>query len=498
MMTRPSGSRPLTRSSSRPCFPCTPSPRTTARHLHPRTLPDSPLRSPCSTFAAVLASVQSITGASAAPAPAAGASAAPAPSTSPPNLRKRPHYLSSVDLLNALPGDVYTALDANAHLDINVRSKLHKSIESAGLEARLDLAVSAPFGYQVSLQHSRGTPWNSLARGLALALAGRYVHVDAHGSVDSDDQLDAEAQRTPALERHRANWLAMLDTWSSDHEISLSQVGSLWQGVTWVMRERCRHSSRWLCDEVQKGCARQVEELKSYPTSVTAAITSATYASLDPAAQRRARNRETLTFFTPFWYEHILERQRQDGPAVTLEVEARMKPTPLPWTPAQHQLHHPPHFPTHNPYAPVAPPTAPNTRHQPAAFPPAGGPPSAAPSPAPGPPGQPTHLTGFIGLPTAKVIVGQDIGFDLVPGPPTCTCAINIFFPGSVHRGYECPLRYIARFGSCPGWALPGARIPSAWNGDTLAPATRAEWTAYIIRHKLTSARAAGRDLVTF
>ncbi len=87
--------------------------------------------------------------------------------------------MSSDDLLNALAAKVYTALDASSHLDITTRAKLHKCIVSSGLGNQLDLAVAAPFGYQTSLQYSRGSPWNSFARGLALALTGRYVHVDA-------------------------------------------------------------------------------------------------------------------------------------------------------------------------------------------------------------------------------------------------------------------------------------------------------------------------------
>ena len=113
-------------------------------------------------------------------------------------------------------------------------------------------------------------------------------------------------------------------------------------------------------------------------------------------------------------------------------------------------------------------------------------------------PGLPTHVSGFLGIPGATVIVGQDIGFDPAPGPPICTCSIATFFPGTVHRGFECPLRYIARYGRCPGWTLPGVRIPAAWNGNCLTPATRAEWLTYITQFDLTAARASGRNRVAF
>jgi hypothetical protein len=88
------------------------------------------------------------------------------------NLRKHQHYMTSDDLLNALPAEDYTALDASSHLDIDVRAKLHKSIGTSSMGNQLDLAVAAPFGYQTLLQHSRSSQWNSLARGLALTLTG--------------------------------------------------------------------------------------------------------------------------------------------------------------------------------------------------------------------------------------------------------------------------------------------------------------------------------------
>jgi hypothetical protein len=170
-----------------------------------------------------------------------------------------------------MPAEVYTALDASSHLDITARAKLHKSIESSGLGNQLDLVVAAPFGYQTSLQHSRGSQRNSLARGLALALTDRYVHVDANGSVDSDDQQETEAARLPVFERFRNQWRDILPTWPSDHEVSLTEVGHLWHGVSWVCRERARNAARWMCPEVLAGCIHQVDELKAYPTSVPSA-----------------------------------------------------------------------------------------------------------------------------------------------------------------------------------------------------------------------------------
>jgi hypothetical protein len=48
------------------------------------------------------------------------------------NHRKRPRYMSSDDLLNALPAEVYTALDASSHLDITTRATtLHPTAGAA-------------------------------------------------------------------------------------------------------------------------------------------------------------------------------------------------------------------------------------------------------------------------------------------------------------------------------------------------------------------------------
>jgi len=423
--------------------------------------------------------------------------------------------MCSNDLLNALPAEVYTALDSSSHLDITARAKLHKSIETSGLGNQLDLTIAAPFGYQTSLQHSRNAPWNPLARGLALALAGRYAHVDPTGSVDSDDQEDVEASRLPVLERLRTQWQDMLPTWSSDHEISLTEVGHLWHGVTWVCRERARNAARWMCPEVLAGCVRQVEELKSYPSAVTNAITLSTSTLPSLAAKRRARNKETLTLLLPFWYEHILERQRQDGPETTAEVLRIMTPgqpgppgappAAAPFPAPVYTMHMPYpapalfHGPPPPPYVPPPPPPTPPSLHHPGVLPTPG---PAATAPIHGM----THgahtvsstALGFLGIPGSKLVCGADIGFDVPPGSRCCNCIIATNYTGSAHRGFECPLRYWTRFHGCPGWTATGHRIPAAWNGPNLTRQTRDDWTAFIGKHALPHARAMAGSVVPF
>ena len=179
-----------------------------------------------------------------------------------------------------------------------------------------------------------------------------------------------------------------------------------------------------------------------------------------------AQARETLAAFLPFQYEHIghiLELQRQDGPATPAEVAYIMG-----------SAFHPQHSPAPAPGVLTPGPTI---------IPQAG---------AAGP-----HVRGFVGIPSAKVIVGS-IGYEPRPGPTPCICMVSANFPGTVHYPFECPLRHIQRYGQCAGWLVTGRRIPGAWVGNDLTPATCAEWTRNIIDFDLAAARASGPDRVLF
>jgi hypothetical protein len=182
-----------------------------------------------------------------------------------------------------------------------------------------------------------------------------------------------------------------------------------------------------MCPEVLAGCISQVEELKSYPTSVTSAITLSSLSD-----QRRARNKETLTLFLPFWYEHILEHQRQDGPETVAEVLRIMTPRSLgpPGAPAAISAHPPQHlpyaFPQHlyglrpPPYIP--PSKLPPTLHPPGVLLP------------PGTTSTPSATQGFLGIPGSKLVCGADIGFDVPTGQRCCNCVISSRYTGSSHR----------------------------------------------------------------
>ena len=382
-----------------------------------------------------------------------------------------------------LPAAVYDAMDSANHLDITARAKFQKAIDSGRLENRLDLGTAAPFGYQVSLVHTRRSPWNAALRGQALALAGRFAFTGPNGDPDSDDTLEEETSRAPALLRFQRLWNAMLPTWNSPHEISVSEVGDLWSAVSWHMRRRALNAVNWNCQEVLVGCRRQCEELKTYPTSVTSAITQATNSLTDPAERRRAHNREVLTLFLPFWYDFIMERNRQDSAMAAVEVDRIMGAQPAAFVTA------PPSWLPPPPYPPVLPPTSFQLpSHSPTTH-------GSAPSSAAG---ATLASSSYLGIPGSKLIVGTNIGFDPRPGQNLCYCAVSSRFTGVFHRGFECPLRYHARFGACPGWAPDGSRIATAWIGNDLTPATRAEWKAFIARHGLTQPRALGHDRVVF
>lgn len=115
----------------------------------------------------------------------------------------------------------------------------------------------------------------------------------------------------------------------------------------------------------------------------------------------------------------------------------------------------------------------------------------------PGLPAGHSARRGFLGIPTARVILGN-IGFTPRPGAPACVCAVSINFPGTVHYPFECPLRHIQRHGHCVGWLASGTRNPADWIGDDLTPAARAEWICNKKKFRLSAARQSGPDRVAF
>ena len=97
---------------------------------------------------------------------------------------------------------------------------------------------------------------------------------------------------------------------------------------------------------------------------------------------------------------------------------------------------------------------------------------------------------GFAGQPMHAYVTGVDCA--VVPAGsnwmPPCGCGASIFTgprPGQ-HATWDCPLRYIAKFGRCPGFLLTGLRDPAQWlAGDILTRAAKDDWMRFIQQHSL-------------
>jgi hypothetical protein len=214
------------------------------------------------------------------------------------------------------------------------------------------------------------------------------------------------------------------------------------------MQARAARASAWGCPEVELACKEQYESLPAYRAAVAASV-SRVASALPPCDGARMVNSAYLSFFLPFWWEHVLLRSRLDeADAAKASKEILSRPAPPP-------------------YVPPAPPPAPAAPRPPARQP--GPPPGQAPRPA-GP---------FLGKPIYPVIVGTDIGLNIPTFGRGCLCPISAAFPGRIHRPFECPIKYHAALGACPGWTAAGTRIPACWNGDDLTDACRAEWRIF-------------------
>ena len=103
--------------------------------------------------------------------------------------------------------------------------------------------------------------------------------------------------------------------------------------------------------------------------------------------------------------------------------------------------------------------------------------------------GQPQH--GYVsGLDLAAVPAGQ------VWQPP-CGCAGRAVFAGAppgLHATWDCPLRYIERFGFCPGFHPDGTKDPAQWapGGDVLSRASKDKWADLIDKYLVPLPREKG------
>ena len=126
-----------------------------------------------------------------------------------------------------------------------------------------------------------------------------------------------------------------------------------------------------------------------------------------------------------------------------------------------------------------------------AASPAAASPPVAAPAkPVIKPdPGASASLQGFLSQPMHVYVTG--VNYNVVPAgecrAPPCGCGAKHgpnYRPGP-HATWDCPFRYMARYGSCPGFLSNGQRNPNHWHGDALTRRAKDEWVTLITKLNL-------------
>jgi hypothetical protein len=96
---------------------------------------------------------------------------------------------------------------------------------------------------------------------------------------------------------------------------------------------------------------------------------------------------------------------------------------------------------------------------------------------------------GFLSQPMHVYVTG--VGYNCVPAgevrSPACGCGAKHgpnYRPGP-HATWDCPFRYMARYGSCPGFLANGQRDPSHWHNDSLTRRAKDLWVKMIKDHNL-------------
>jgi hypothetical protein len=100
----------------------------------------------------------------------------------------------------------------------------------------------------------------------------------------------------------------------------------------------------------------------------------------------------------------------------------------------------------------------------------------------------------FLGRPVSAALV--DKGLAVMPVDSTssrhcCHCNVQGTGFAQPHFCWECPLKYLARFGSCPGFNRDGSRAAAAWSGEDITVATKSAWNDFIRTTGLESAVSA-------
>jgi hypothetical protein len=77
---------------------------------------------------------------------------------------------------------------------------------------------------------------------------------------------------------------------------------------------------------------------------------------------------------------------------------------------------------------------------------------------------------------------------------PPCSCGAKHgpLYKLGPHATWDCPLRYLARYGSCPGFLSGGMKDPAQWLGDHLTPLAKLAWILLITDLNLPLAHGSG------
>ena len=87
----------------------------------------------------------------------------------------------------------------------------------------------------------------------------------------------------------------------------------------------------------------------------------------------------------------------------------------------------------------------------------------------------------FVALPAHAYVAGPRAVKAFGGGPfhPACSCKRAGDHASTAHATWDCPLRYWSVRGKCPGFLPDGRRDPTAWAGDEITDATRAQWKEF-------------------
>jgi hypothetical protein len=99
----------------------------------------------------------------------------------------------------------------------------------------------------------------------------------------------------------------MLPAFCCAAELSSSDVDRLWEAVTHSLTNCATYSLEWGEPQVSDSCRDQLLAILAYRAAIASSITRSA-ASYDRAAAAQIVNKAYLTFFLPFWREHVLER----------------------------------------------------------------------------------------------------------------------------------------------------------------------------------------------